>query len=51
MLGFIFELFVDLLFFDFFASLFRKNQADNAPDPLTEQRPEIPPNQDPPRII
>ena len=51
MLGFIFELFVDLLFCDFFAKLFRKNPAAGDPDPLTEQRPEIPPNQEPPRII
>ncbi|MEE3368412.1 MAG: hypothetical protein VX346_03610 [Planctomycetota bacterium] len=50
MLGFICELFVDLLFFDFFAKLFRDNPAGVDPDPLTDQRPEKPPNQEPPRI-
>lgn len=55
MFGFIFDLFADLLFFDFFAKVFSKDRppapGEDDPDPFAANRPEIPPNQDPPRII
>ena len=55
MFGFIFELLADLLFFEFLARFFRKDQpaapGENDPDPFAADRLELPPNQDPPRII
>ena len=55
MFGFIFELLADLLFFDFLARVFRKDQptapGEDDPDPFAANRPELPPTQDPPRII
>jgi hypothetical protein len=54
-MGFIIELFLELLTFSFYAKIFSKDRppapGEDDPDPFAANRPEIPPNQDPPRII
>ena len=55
MIGFIVEIAVWCLEVTFFAKVFSKDRppapGEDDPDPFAENRPEISPNQDPPRMI